>query len=137
MVRWISLIGLVLVGLGCATSTPGPDPQPPQPPACPSTSQSGETGKASYYADRLHGNSTASGEPYDKNALTAAHKTLSFGTVVCVTNVLNDQSVTVRINDRGPFVSGRVIDLSRGAAERIGLIRAGIADVRVQVLSRP
>lgn len=91
-------------------------------------------GRASYYADRYHGRSTASGEPYDKNALTAAHKTLPFGTVVRVTRVDNRKSVVVKINDRGPFTPGRVIDLSRFAAEELDMIQRGVVDVEVEVL---
>lgn len=92
-------------------------------------------GKASYYADRYHGRSTASGEPYDKNALTAAHKTLPFGTVVRVTRKDNRKSVVVKINDRGPFTAGRVIDLSRYAAEQIDMIERGVVDVELEILA--
>jgi rare lipoprotein A len=93
-----------------------------------------ERGPASWYGERHHGRRTASGEVFDMNALTAAHKTLPFGTRVRVRNPANGQQVVVRINDRGPFTGGRIIDLSRAAAERIGLIRAGVAPV---VLSAP
>ena len=85
------------------------------------------TGSASYYADRFHGRRTASGEVYDNTALTAAHRTLPFGTRVRVTNPATGASVVVRINDRGPFTPGRTIDVSRAAAEQLGLIRAGHA----------
>ena len=88
-----------------------------------------ERGPASWYGDRHHGRRTASGEVFDMNALTAAHKTLPFGTRVRVFNPATGQQVVVRINDRGPFTGGRIIDLSRAAAERIGLIRAGVAPV--------
>ncbi|RMF58956.1 MAG: septal ring lytic transglycosylase RlpA family protein [Calditrichaeota bacterium] len=91
-------------------------------------------GKASYYADKFHGRPTASGEPYDRNKLTAAHRTLPFGTRCRVTNLANGKSVIVRVNDRGPHVESRVIDLSYRAAKEIGLIQAGIADVKVEVL---
>ncbi len=95
-----------------------------------------DEGYAVYYADSLNGNPTASGEPYDKTALTAAHRTLPFGTVVRVTHLANRRSVQVRINDRGPF-SGRhnVIDLSRAAAERIEMIRDGVVPVRLEIVS--
>uniref|UniRef100_UPI0040493F64 septal ring lytic transglycosylase RlpA family protein n=1 Tax=Fulvivirga sp. TaxID=1931237 RepID=UPI0040493F64 len=93
-----------------------------------------QEGKASYYADKFEGKPTASGEKYKHSKLTAAHKTLPFGTVVKVTSVSNGKSVEVRINDRGPFVEGRVIDLSRSAAEKIGLILVGIADVKIEVV---
>lgn len=88
-----------------------------------------ERGIASWYGDRHHGRRTASGEVFDMNALTAAHKTLPFGTRVRVRHLATGLEVTVRINDRGPFTGGRIIDLSRAAAERIGLIRAGVSPV--------
>ena len=91
-----------------------------------------EEGLASYYADSLNGNPTASGEPYDKNALTAAHRTLPFGTMVKVTNLENSTSVVVRINDRGPHSKKRIIDLSRGAAEKLDMVESGTANVRLE-----
>ncbi len=94
-----------------------------------------QKGDASYYGARHHGKRTASGEPFDQNALTAAHRQLPFGTRVKVTNLDNDKSVIVRINDRGPHTRGRLIDLSRAAAEQIGMVRSGTAPVRVQSLS--
>lgn len=93
-------------------------------------------GKASYYADKFHGRRTANGELFDMNELTAAHKTLPFGTVVEVTNLVNNRSVVVRINDRGPFVGGRIIDLSKKAAEVIDMINAGVVEVEVRILQR-
>jgi rare lipoprotein A len=94
-----------------------------------------ETGDASWYGARHHGKRTASGERFDQNALTAAHRQLPFGTRVKVTNLDNDKSVIVQINDRGPHTRGRLIDLSRAAAEQIGMLRTGTAPVRVQSLS--
>ena len=91
-----------------------------------------EEGTASYYADSLDGNPTASGEPYDKGAMTAAHRTLPFGTEVRVTNLSNQKEVTVRINDRGPHAKARIIDVSGAAAEQLGLIDSGTAKVRIQ-----
>jgi rare lipoprotein A len=97
-----------------------------------------ETGLAAYYADSLEGRPTASGEPYDKNALTAAHRELPFGTIVLVTNVENRKSVRVRIDDRGPHGDrSRIIDLSRAAAERIDMLRKGVAKVRIEVVEAP
>ena len=93
-----------------------------------------QTGLASYYADRYHNKKTASGEPYQKSANTAAHMTLPFGTQVKVTNLDNDKSVVVRINDRGPHTRGRLIDLSRKAAEQLGMLGSGTARVRVQAM---
>lgn len=88
-----------------------------------------ERGLASWYGERHHGRRTASGETFDMHALTAAHKTLPFGTRVRVEHPATGRSVVVRINDRGPFTPGRVIDLSRAAADRIGLLREGVAPV--------
>ncbi|MBD1396335.1 septal ring lytic transglycosylase RlpA family protein [Pontibacter sp. JH31] len=91
-------------------------------------------GKASFYADRMHGSRTASGERYNKNQLTAAHASLPFDTYVQVTNTRNGKSVVVRINDRMAHSRHRVIDISKAAAQQIDLIRAGIAPVQVQEL---
>lgn len=91
-------------------------------------------GRASFYADLLHGRPTSSGERYDRDALTAAHRTLPLGTLVQVTNLNNLRSVTVRVNDRGPFTGSRLIDLSRAAAQRLGYVPQGIAPVRMEVV---
>ena len=93
-----------------------------------------QTGKASYYADKYQGRQTANGERFNQNARTAAHKTLAFGTVVKVTNRKNGRSVVVRINDRGPFVKGRIIDLSKSAFSAIANRRLGVVEVVVEVL---
>jgi rare lipoprotein A len=91
-------------------------------------------GVASYYADEFNGRTTSNGETYDMNAMTAAHRTLPFNTVVRVTNLQNHLSVVVRINDRGPFKDDRVIDLSFGAAKKIGLIPNGTAPVTLEIV---
>jgi len=91
-------------------------------------------GVASYYGKEHHGKKTANGEIFDMNKLTAAHRSLPFGSQVKVTNLSNNRSVTVRINDRGPYVSGRIIDLSQAAAERLEMIQAGIVRVKVEIL---
>lgn len=93
-----------------------------------------ESGKASFYAMKFQSRKTASGEIFDQSAYTAAHKSLPFGTIVKVTNVRNDKSVIVRINDRGPFVRGRIIDLSRSAFSKIGNTSAGVIDVKLEVV---
>lgn len=93
-----------------------------------------ETGIASYYSDMLHGNLTANGERYNRYSFTGAHKTLPFGSKVIVTNLSNDKSVVVTINDRGPFVEGRIIDLSHAAAQSIDLLQPGIIQVRLDVI---
>lgn len=93
-----------------------------------------ETGKASYYADKYQGRQTANGERFNQNARTAAHKTLAFGTLVQVTNKRNGRSVVVRVNDRGPFVKGRIIDLSKSAFSAIADRRLGVVEVVVEIL---
>src|SRR5690606_12772320 len=92
-------------------------------------------GRASYYSSRLHGRPTASGEEYDETALTAAHPHLPFDTQLCITNLKNGRSTAVRVNDRGPFVGGRIIDVSRAAARELGMLRAGTAKVKVEACS--
>lgn len=96
-----------------------------------------QSGVASYYHDSLHGNKTASGQIYDKRKMSAAHKTLPLGTTVRVTETETGKSIVVRVNDRGPFIKGRVIDLSRRAAQELGIITKGITRVKVEVLSTP
>jgi rare lipoprotein A len=93
-----------------------------------------QTGKASFYADKFEGTSTASGEKYKHNKMTGAHKTLPFGTKVKVTNLANNQSVEVIINDRGPYVEGRIIDVSKSAAEQLGFVNQGLAEVSLEVI---
>lgn len=111
---------------GCAGSRPpggAPDPRGRE-----------ETGVASFYADRFHGRRTASGERFDQSAMTAAHRTLPFGTRVRVTNLGNGRRVVVRITDRGPAKRERVIDLSKAAARELRFVGAGLARVRLEVL---
>jgi rare lipoprotein A len=96
-----------------------------------------QKGIASYYHDSLHGRKTASGQIYDKNARSAAHKTLPLGSKVKVTDSQTGKSIVVKINDRGPFIEGRIIDLSRSAARDLGIIQRGVAKVKVEVLSVP
>jgi rare lipoprotein A len=93
-------------------------------------------GIASFYTSRLNGHRTASGERFNNNALTAAHRTLPLGTRVRLTNSQNHRSVVVRVNDRGPFVPGREISVTRQAAHQLGFLRAGTAKVQISVLSR-
>ena len=91
-----------------------------------------ETGKASYYADKFEGRKTASGEIFRQSNITGAHKTLPFGTKVTVKNLSNGKTVKVTINDRGPFVAGRIIDLSKKAAQKIDLVQTGVANVEIK-----
>jgi rare lipoprotein A len=92
------------------------------------------TGLASYYGAELSGSRTASGERFDPNAMTAAHRTLSFGTRIAVTNLANGQEVIVRVNDRGPWSKSRIIDISYAAAKQIGIHRSGTAKVKLERL---
>lgn len=96
-----------------------------------------QEGEASYYADAFHGRTTASGERFNMNEFTAAHRTLPFGTVVRVTRVDTGRYVVVRINDRGPYSDGRIIDLSKAAARSLDMLRAGVVDVVLEVVGRP
>ena len=96
-----------------------------------------ENGMASWYGSDFHGRPTSSGEPYDMYAMTAAHKTLPIPTWVEVTNLRNGRSVIVKVNDRGPFVDGRIIDMSYAAAQSLGMVRAGTAPVAVRALGEP
>lgn len=91
-------------------------------------------GKASYYANQFQGRKTANGETFNMHSLTAAHPSLPFGTWVRVTNLRNGRDVVVRINDRGPFVKGRIIDLSIGAAKELGILKSGTARVKLEAL---
>jgi rare lipoprotein A len=93
-------------------------------------------GYASYYADKFDGRKTADGEIFDQSKLTAAHKTLPFGTIVEVVNKKNGLTVTVIINDRGPFVPGRIIDLSYAAASKIGMIQEGVVPVELRIIDQ-
>ncbi|TLU53764.1 MAG: septal ring lytic transglycosylase RlpA family protein [Chlorobium sp.] len=91
-------------------------------------------GNASFYAGEFHGRKTANGETFNANQLTAAHPSLPFGTWVKVTNLSNGKDVVVRINDRGPFIKGRIIDLSGSAAKRIGIMQTGIVQVKLEAI---
>lgn len=122
---WL-LLPLTLVLQACGSAPPPPVSGP--------VVVSAQQGKASYYGTRHHGRKTASGERFNKNALTAAHRTLPFGSLVRVINLNNNKSIVVRINDRGPYAKGRIIDLSEQAAREINMIRAGVAQVRVELL---
>lgn len=96
-----------------------------------------EHGEASWYGGKFQGRQTANGEKFDTNMLTAAHKTLPFNTIVEVKNLENNKIVHVRINDRGPFVEGRIIDLSRAAASKLDMVGAGVATVELRIIKDP
>lgn len=126
----IALATVLWLG-GCATRVPSlPDPGD-GPVSAESGVSDGEIarGLASWYGERFHGRRTASGEVFDMNELTAAHKTLPFGTLVRVRHIGTGKEVTVRINDRGPHVPGRIIDLSRAAASTLGIVQGGVGRV--------
>jgi rare lipoprotein A len=124
---------------GCATVAP-PETIPPSPPPLPEPvveerlPPAGQSGTASWYGPWHHGRRTANGERFDQNAMTAAHPTLPLGTLVRVTNLENGRTVKVRINDRGPYVRGRVIDLSKAAAAALGFKEQGITPVAIERL---
>ncbi len=122
---WLALLGAGLAGCAHAraVSTPNAAAAPFR-----------EQGLASFYTDALAGHRTANGERYSVEALTAAHRSLPFGTYVRVTAQQSGRSVVVRINDRGPFVQGRIIDLSREAAHRIGLLEVGVLAVTIEIV---
>jgi rare lipoprotein A len=134
--RWARWTGLL--GLGVAACRAHPSTTPDRPPLAADAGPpvlATLTGQATFYHDGLAGRPTASGEPYDPHDLTAAHRTLPFGTIVRVTPAAGGPAVTVRVNDRGPFGDDqRIIDLSRAAAEQLGMIRAGVIRVRVEVV---
>ena len=139
--RLAAALILIALAAGCArthteppTAAPAPTVSPPVARALPPEPRALQTGKASWYGDAHHGRKTASGETFDMNALTAAHRTLPLGTRVLVTNLANGRSIEVRINDRGPMVPDRIIDLSRAAARALGGVGAGVFRVRIAVV---
>ena len=113
-------------------------PAAPAPAATPAAAAAGDAteGKVAYYGSKFNGRRTASGQRFDSNALTMAHRSLPFGTQVRVTNVKNKKSVVVRVNDRGPTTPDRIGDLTTAAAKRIGMTRAGVADVKLEVVGK-
>jgi rare lipoprotein A len=139
--------GLAMIVAGCAQQAVAPE-VPPAPPAAPAAPpapaapapgaerQPGEPqrGRVSLYGEEFAGKTTASGERFDPEGLTMAHRTLPFGTRVRVTNLENQRSVVVTVNDRGPFVAGRIADLSLGAARQIGMVANGVVDAILEVV---
>ena len=128
-----ALLVVLFALAGCATQTPPPSPAP-LPAAMPQPEHPffRETGVASFYGGAQDGNITASGERFNQRDFTAAHRTLAFGTVVRVTNLANGRMVKVSINDRGPHVKDRIIDLSAAAAHALGMRKSGIAQVKLE-----
>ena len=140
-----ALAGAMLCGCAQLERTPEPEPvqltqaptvrPPPAPPSSGDASTSRqERGRISMYGSGFSGRKTASGEPFDPTALTMAHRTLPFGTRVRVTNLENQRSVEVVVNDRGPFVSGRIADLSEAAARRLGMVADGVVEALLDIV---
>ena len=135
-----AVIALALATAACAqprresaTAAPTPAPVVVARPA-PAAPRVAQTGAASWYGQAHHGKKTASGEAFDMYALTAAHRSLPLGTRIRVTNVANGRAIDVRINDRGPVIPGRIIDLSYGAARALGAVGDGVFRVRIAIL---
>ena len=91
-------------------------------------------GMSSYYAHKFHGRPTASGEIFDMNGLSAAHREMPLGTIIRVTHLGNGRSIVLKVNDRGPFVKGRILDLSLGAAKKLDMLEEGVAEVRIDIV---
>ena len=102
-----------------------------------STEGAYQVGYASYYAHKFHGRQTANGEIFDMYGLSAAHRELPLGTVIRVTHLGNGRSLTLRINDRGPFIPGRILDLSLGAAQKLDMVEEGVAEIRIDIVKEP
>jgi rare lipoprotein A len=150
LIRPVALVSwaVALALTGCATGPalvkapppemPSPERPAPQPAPAPKVApRPAQTGTASWYGKAHHGQPTASGETYDMHALTAAHRSLPLGTRVLVTNLENDRTVEVRINDRGPFIRGRILDLSYAAARELGSLSDGKFRVKLHVIEEP
>lgn len=136
--RSVILFGALALAISCGGGCTSKEAAPKGPQKIEGRRGRTFSGKASYYGGRFHGRKTASGERFNKNAMTAAHRRLPFGTRVRVTNRENGKSCVVRINDRGPFGNrGRIIDLSEAAARKLGMIDAGVVRVKVEVIERP
>jgi rare lipoprotein A len=129
--RWRLWVLLTLAAAGCAAPTRAPVSLVPTP----ALSEGTQTGRASWYGGAHHGRRTANGERFDMHALTAAHPTLPFGTRLRVVNLANAREVEVRVNDRGPSIPGRILDLSYAAARALHAVEAGIISVRLTILS--
>src|SRR5712691_1897404 len=138
LMAWGGIVGVaLLMGIAGCSRKHEPVPRPPLSQVHKRTAPAGpptiiQIGTASWYGPGFHGHGTASGETFNQHALTAAHRTLPLGTEATVTNLATGQSVMVKINDRGPYVKGRHLDLSRAAAKQIGLTKQGVAKVKIE-----
>jgi peptidoglycan lytic transglycosylase len=133
--RWVTIIPFVFFLSSCATynlKSPERSKNSPPPPSVSSIPNYREVGLASWYGPGFYGRKTASGERFKKNKLTCAHRTLPFGTQLMVTNLENGKNVEVTVNDRGPFVRNKIIDLSPAAAKELGLMKKGFARVELR-----
>lgn len=145
-------VSLLSICVACSVSPryPAPSTEPPPPDrsanldgiteaARPRVSLEGayQVGMASYYAHKFHGRQTANGEIFDMYGLSAAHRELPLGTVIRVTHVGNGRSLELRVNDRGPFIPGRILDLSLGAAQKLDMVEEGVAEVRIDIVREP
>ena len=131
---------MALVLFGCASTPPGQRARPgpdwvPPPPLTPAAIY--QTGVASYYGKEFHGRRTASSDVFDQHGWTAAHLDLPFGAILRVTNLENARHCIVKVNDRGPFARGRILDLAQGAAEALGMVQGGTARVQIQIVKWP
>ncbi len=147
------ILRFTLLGLAASLTTCTASPRYPVPPpagrsenlsesphvrsAKVSTEGAYQVGKASYYAHKFHGRQTANGEIFDMYGLSAAHRELPLGTVIRVTHLENGRSLELRVNDRGPFIPGRILDLSLGAAQKLDMVEAGVAEIRIDILKEP
>jgi rare lipoprotein A len=131
VLRQIALMLIVMIFIGASPALSAKETRHHH-----SSANKSNIGMASFYATKFNGRRTASGEIFDNSAMTAAHRSLPFGTQVKVTNVRNGRSVVVRINDRGPYAKGRIIDLTKSAAKKIGVSHKGVARVKLEVLSK-
>lgn len=131
-IRLIAIAAVLSIVAGCQAPEAPRDVSPLPPPVRPSVF---ERGIVSHYGSAFAGKATASGEPFDPEALTMAHRTLPFGTRVRVTNLENQRSVEVVVNDRGPFVARRIADLSLAAARRIGMVVDGVVDAELRIVA--
>lgn len=133
--RCFEILALAVVSIGTSAFAAPPAASPPSPPTPAAAAAAEETGLVAVYSDRLNHHKTASGKLYDRSELTAAHKTLPFGTRVKVTNTRNGKSVVLTITDRGPREAGRILDISAAAAHELGMLGPGLGQVKLEVVS--